>query len=107
MIHNFEDWRNAKMRAAALGCRSMHYFRIDDDVVDTLTAFFRSILILRVDRDFHGRISFALDDSLAQVLLDFCEQSANGYIHPRSTSARMRFVAQNRLANPLRFNPKS
>jgi len=107
MLHNFEDWRNAKMRATTIGCRSMHYFRIDDDVVDTLTTFFRSILILRVDHDFHGRISFALDDSLAQVLLDFCEQCAYGYIHPRSSSARMRFVAQNRTANPLRLNPKS
>lgn len=107
MIHNFENWRQAKMRATAIGCRSMHYFRIDDDVVDTLTTFFRSILILRVDHGFHGRVSFAINDSLAQVMLDFCEQSTYGYIHPRSTSARMRFVAQNRLANPLRYNPKS
>ena len=61
MIHNFENWRQAKMRAAAIGCRSMHYFRIDDDVVDTLTTFFHSILILRVDHDFHGRVSFCED----------------------------------------------
>lgn len=107
MVHNFEDWRKAKMRAASVGCRSMHYYRIDDDVVDTLTTFFRSILILRVDHDLHGRVSFNLKDSLAQVMLDFCEQATYGYIHPRSSSARMRFVAQNRLANPLRFNPKS
>lgn len=107
MLHNFESWRLAKMQAATLGCRSMHYFRIDDDVVDSLTTLFKSILILRVEQGKKGRVSFPLSDDLAQVMMDFCEQSAYGYIHPRSTSARMRFVAQNRLANPLRFNPKS
>lgn len=84
----------------------MRYFRIDEDVVDSLTTLFQSILILRVEQG-KGRVSFPLSDGLAQVMMDFCEQCEYGYIHPRSTSARMRFVAQNHTANPLRYNPKS
>lgn len=107
MNHNFESWRLAKMQAASLGCLSMRYFRIDADVVNSITSLFQSILILRIEQGEKGRVSFLLSDDLAQVMMDFCEQCEYGYIHPRSTSARMRFVAQNRTANPLRYNPKS
>lgn len=103
MIHNFERWRLAKMQTASLGCLSMRYYRIDLDVVNSITALFQSILILRVEQGEKGRVSFPLSDDLAQVMMDFCEQCEYGYIHPRSTSARMRFVAQNRTANPSTF----
>ena len=103
---NFNSWRLAKMQAVSDACRSMHYFRIDDDCIDAITVLFQSILVDRINRGSAGEFAFHLSDGLAQCLFDFIEQVEFGYIHPRRTSAKMRFVRSQPSANPRTFNPK-
>ena len=107
MVHNFDSWRMRQMQAVSDACRSMHYFRIDDDCIDAITQLFQSILIARVNRGAAGNVTFCLTDGLAQCMFDFIEQVQFGYIHPRRTSAKMRFVRSQPSANPHTFNPKS
>lgn len=88
MANNFDSWRKAKM--ASLDKEPSHYHRVATSTWLTVRAFLSTLLITRVEKQAH-RFPVSLSDEEANALLTFLDEMRFGYIHPRSTSARMDF----------------
>lgn len=91
MIYNFDQWRKAKM--ASLDKEPSHYHRVATITWLAVRAFLSTLLITRVEKRTH-RFSVTLTDDVANALLAFLDEMQYGYIHPRSTSARIDFLAE-------------
>lgn len=91
MVSNFNDWRRANMQRFTNA--SMHYYRIDDEVIRYFHNFFATLLKFRVESN-SRQILLNITDEFADTALDLLDQIDNAYMHPRSTSARVRFLNQ-------------
>lgn len=98
MLNKFDQWRRANMQRFSNAC--MHYYRIDDEVIAFFCNFLTSVLRNRVENN-SRTIVLNITDDFADAALDLLDQVDNAYIHPRSTSARVRFVRQHREASFL------
>lgn len=98
MIYNFESWRNAKMASFEDG-RICHYHRVADCVWWEIENFLQCLVRCRIDT-FSKVYAVQLSDEFCNTLLAFLEEMEFSYIHPRSTSARIKFIHSNRNSNP-------
>lgn len=91
MIYNFEQWRKAKM--AFWTEEPSHFHRVSTDTWLAVRKFLSCLLLTRIDSH-SPHFSLYLDDITANALIDFINQMRWGYIHPRSTSARIDFLSE-------------
>jgi len=86
----FNSWRKRQQERFAT-CSSMHYHRVDDSCYLVVVHLLRYLLTSRIDSQSKA-VLVNLSDELANTLLDFLDQMEYAYMHPRSTSAKFRFV---------------
>lgn len=85
------------MKQAAAGCTAMHYYRLDRDDLCVVLRILQNILRKRITLN-SRRIVVPLSDGEADCLLAFIHECRFGYIHPRSTSARIDFMREHQLS---------
>lgn len=86
----FNSWRKRQQERFAT-CSSMHYHRVDDSCYLVVVHLLRYLLTSRIVSQSKA-VLVDLNDELADTLLDFLDQMEYAYMHPRSTSAKYRFV---------------
>lgn len=97
----FNSWR-LRQQERFNNCSSMHFHRVSDGAYSVVVHLLRYLLTSRINSQ-SQIVNVNVSDELSNSLLDFLDEMEFAYMHPRSTSARYRYVQLNRTAIPSMY----